>query len=107
MPARGKTPHHRLFFTLLVFIISSRSHSIFTIHVHLRELAEARTDLIISGKFNLVDLAGTEKISRSGATGQQAEEAKNINLSLLTLIKIISLLAQVEQMNIFHTGTRN
>lgn len=42
-----------------------------------------------TGKLYLVDLAGSEKILKSGAQGQQLEEAKNINLSLTTLGKVI------------------
>jgi kinesin family protein 5 len=41
------------------------------------------------GKLYLVDLAGSDKISKTGAQGQTLEEAKNINKSLTTLGKVI------------------
>lgn len=45
----------------------SRSHSIFSITVHVKEAAVGDEELIKCGKLNLVDLAGSENISRSGA----------------------------------------
>jgi len=72
----------------------SRSHTIFTVTVHIRESTEAGEDLIRTGKINLVDLAGSENISRSGATNQRAKEAGNINQSLLTLGRVITGLVE-------------
>lgn len=43
---------------------SSRSHSIFTITIHMRETTAEGEDVIKIGKLNLVDLAGSENISR-------------------------------------------
>lgn len=54
---------------------SSRSHSIFTITIHLRESSPDGEDVIKIGKLNLVDLAGSENISRSGAKDARAREA--------------------------------
>lgn len=45
---------------------SSRSHSIFTITVHIKEGTIGDDELIKCGKLNLVDLAGSENIYRSG-----------------------------------------
>ncbi|XP_065343491.1 kinesin-like protein Klp61F isoform X2 [Cloeon dipterum] len=73
---------------------SSRSHTIFTVTIHIREPTEAGEDLIRTGKINLVDLAGSENISRSGATNQRAKEAGNINQSLLTLGRVITSLVE-------------
>ncbi|CAB3364922.1 Hypothetical predicted protein [Cloeon dipterum] len=73
---------------------SSRSHTIFTVTIHIREATEAGEDLIRTGKINLVDLAGSENISRSGATNQRAKEAGNINQSLLTLGRVITALVE-------------
>lgn len=42
----------------------------------------------------LVDLAGSERISKTGATGAQLKEAQSINLSLMTLGRVISVLAK-------------
>ena len=43
---------------------SSRSHSVFTVTVHIKESNPDGEELIKSGKLNLVDLAGSESISR-------------------------------------------
>lgn len=51
----------------MFFFGCSRSHSIFTITVHIKEAAVGDEELIKCGKLNLVDLAGSENISRSGA----------------------------------------
>ncbi|WVW85300.1 hypothetical protein I302_107338 [Kwoniella bestiolae CBS 10118] len=75
---------------------SSRSHTIFSITVHVKESSIARggEDLLRIGKFNLVDLAGSEAIGRSGATDKRAREAGMINQSLLTLGRVISALVE-------------
>jgi kinesin family protein 11 len=84
---------------------SSRSHSIFSITVHLKEQAslsgsgtassgKAQEDLLKVGKINLVDLAGSENIGRSGATESRAREAGMINQSLLTLGRVINALVE-------------
>ena len=44
------------------------------------------------GKLNLVDLAGSERIRITGTTGQQLEESKKINKSLLCLGNVINAL---------------
>nr|CAB3494983.1 unnamed protein product [Digitaria exilis]CAB3503909.1 unnamed protein product [Digitaria exilis] len=46
---------------------SSRSHSIFSITIHIKECTPEGDEMIKCGKLNLVDLAGSENISRSGA----------------------------------------
>src|ERR1700688_1089959 len=51
---------------------SSRSHSVFTITVHLKEKNNTGDDLLKVGKLNLVDLAGSENIGRSGAENKRA-----------------------------------
>lgn len=45
----------------------SRSHSLFSITIHIKESTAEGEELIKCGKLNLVDLAGSENISRSGA----------------------------------------
>ncbi|KAH8833599.1 P-loop containing nucleoside triphosphate hydrolase protein [Flagelloscypha sp. PMI_526] len=71
---------------------SSRSHSIFSITVHMKEAAAAGEDMLKIGKMNLVDLAGSENIGRSGAENKRAREAGMINQSLLTLGRVITSL---------------
>ncbi|CAA3002993.1 kinesin KIN-5B [Olea europaea subsp. europaea] len=73
---------------------SSRSHSVFTITVHIKEKGVGDEDLIKCGKLNLVDLAGSENISRSGARELRAREAGEINKSLLTLGRVINTLVE-------------
>jgi len=71
---------------------SSRSHCVFTLTIHSREISEAGEDVIKIGKLNLVDLAGSESVGRSGAKDARAREAGNINQSLLTLGRVITAL---------------
>eukprot|EP00760_Papus_ankaliazontas_P022083 PhM_4_TR18795/c0_g1_i4/m.77497/K17914/KIF13; kinesin family member 13 len=68
---------------------SSRSHAIFQIQVTQKD---GTTGTIKISTINLVDLAGSEKVKSSGATGDTLTEAKNINLSLSTLRKVIDVL---------------
>lgn len=65
---------------------SSRSHSVFSITVTQRDVSNATTK---SGKLVLVDLAGSETVRKTGASGQQLEEAKTINKSLSALGQVI------------------
>jgi kinesin family member C2/C3 len=73
---------------------SSRSHLILSLYV--------RTDNKLSGertasKLHLIDLAGSERVSRSNAEGQRLKEAQNINTSLSALGDVIqSLRAQTQ-----------
>ena len=73
---------------------SSRSHSIFTLKIHIKETTPDGEDLMKIGKLNLVDLAGSECVGRSGATGVRGREASNINRSLLTLGRVITALVE-------------
>ncbi|XP_041365927.1 kinesin heavy chain-like isoform X2 [Gigantopelta aegis] len=69
---------------------SSRSHSVFLIHV---KQENVETEKKLHGKLYLVDLAGSEKVSKTGAEGAVLDEAKNINKSLSALGNVISALA--------------
>ncbi|KAG2246288.1 kinesin-like protein KIN-5B isoform X1 [Brassica napus] len=73
---------------------SSRSHSVFTITVHIKEESMGDEELIKCGKLNLVDLAGSENIFRSGSRDGRAREAGEINKSLLTLGRVINALVE-------------
>ncbi|GAA0173613.1 microtubule binding motor protein [Lithospermum erythrorhizon] len=73
---------------------SSRSHSIFSITIHIKEVTPEGEEMIKCGKLNLVDLAGSENISRSGAREGRAREAGEINKSLLTLGRVINTLVE-------------
>ena len=71
---------------------SSRSHTVFTVTVHIKEANVEGEEVLRIGKLNLVDLAGSENIGRSGAMDKRAREAGNINQSLLTLGRVITCL---------------
>ncbi|EOA26502.1 hypothetical protein CARUB_v10022551mg [Capsella rubella] len=73
---------------------SSRSHSIFSVTIHIKECTPEGEEIVKSGKLNLVDLAGSENISRSGAREGRAREAGEINKSLLTLGRVINALVE-------------
>lgn len=76
---------------------SSRSHSVFSVTVHIKETSNMGDDLLKIGKLNLVDLAGSENIGRSGAENKRAREAGMINQSLLTLGRVINALVDKAQ----------
>jgi len=73
---------HRASAQTCMNVRSSRSHSVFTLHLQARnEQLQAEFE----GKLHLVDLAGSERLSRSGATGQRLKETQAINSSLSCL----------------------
>lgn len=74
--------------------LSSRSHTVFTITVHMKRFGEDGQEYLSVGKLNLVDLAGSENIQRSGAENKRAAEAGLINKSLLTLGRVINALVE-------------
>ena len=59
--------HKFLCFDIVILCFTSRSHSIFSITIHIKESTPEGEDLMKCGKLNLVDLAGSENICRSGA----------------------------------------
>ncbi|NXE56035.1 KIF9 protein, partial [Casuarius casuarius] len=67
---------------------SSRSHCIFTIYIesHFRVFSDVKR---ITSKINLIDLAGSERLSKTGSEGQVLKEATYINKSLSFLEQII------------------
>uniref|UniRef100_A0A3P9HE72 Kinesin-like protein n=1 Tax=Oryzias latipes TaxID=8090 RepID=A0A3P9HE72_ORYLA len=71
---------------------SSRSHSIFTLHLEICRTDSSGRDHLRAGKLNLVDLAGSERQSKTGATGERLREATKINFSLSALGNVISAL---------------
>lgn len=74
-------------------IHSSRSHTIFQLLVESN--TADRKGMLLRGKLNLCDLAGSEKIMKEESLDQQhLLELKTINLSLSSLGKVISALAQ-------------
>jgi len=68
---------------------SSRSHSVFILTVMQKD---TKTGSTMNGKLYFVDLAGSEKVGKTGASGQTLEEAKTINKSLSALGNVINAL---------------
>lgn len=64
---------------------SSRSHSVFTLHLRASNAAQG---VVLKGALNLVDLAGSERLDRSGATGDRLKETVAINKSLSSLTDV-------------------
>ena len=82
--------------------VSSRSHAVFQITVEQMttdmELKDNKAQIKV-GKLNLVDLAGSERIRITGTRGQQLEESKKINKSLLCLGNVINALTDKKGKN--------
>ena len=72
---------------------SSRSHSIFQIKVEINS-NDTKVQRNIKCTASLIDLAGSERSSTAGTTGRRLREGSAINQSLLTLGKIIKILAE-------------
>ena len=75
---------------------SSRSHAVLRINLYRKERSSNNT---VSGKFIMVDLAGSEKtsINMSNNNAVRQNEGKNINKSLLALGTCINALAKKNQ----------
>ncbi|KAK3265888.1 hypothetical protein CYMTET_25459 [Cymbomonas tetramitiformis] len=74
---------------------SSRSHSLFTLHVSSHMGAGQAADAPLSSKMTLVDLAGSERAALTGGgTGSLMQESIFINKSLFTLRKVIQALSE-------------
>ena len=70
---------------------SSRSHSVFTLRIQARHELTAQ---VRSGVLNLIDLAGSERLTKSGAEGETLKETQAINSSLSALSNLIRALHQ-------------
>ncbi|XP_050218100.1 kinesin-like protein KIN-14N isoform X2 [Mercurialis annua] len=79
---------------------SSRSHFVFTLRI---SGTNESTDQQVQGILNLIDLAGSERLSKSGSTGDRLRETQAINKSLSSLSDVIFALAKKED----HVPFRN
>jgi hypothetical protein len=73
---------------------SSRSHSIFAVLLECYNKTTKKTSV---GKFSLIDLAGSERVGKTGATADRLKEAQSINKSLSALGDVISALSTNEK----------
>ncbi|KAG0232719.1 kinesin-like nuclear fusion protein [Actinomortierella wolfii] len=79
---------------------SSRSHCVFTLRL---SGTNSITDESSEGILNLIDLAGSERLSQSGATGDRLKETQAINKSLSCLGDVIQAISNKES----HVPYRN
>merc|ERR1712096_552680 len=73
---------------------SSRSHCVFLMNLAQKELT---TETRKTSKLIMVDLAGSEKVKRTEASGQTLAEAQQINLSLTNLGMVINALTEKQK----------
>ncbi|KAL6784692.1 hypothetical protein ACKKBF_B02815 [Auxenochlorella protothecoides x Auxenochlorella symbiontica] len=86
---------------------SSRSHSVFTCTIEATERADTGITSTRTSKLNLIDLAGSERVGRSGARGDQLTEARSINKSLTVLGRVISALVERQKRPAVHVPYRD
>lgn len=82
---------------------STRSHCIFTVHVCRREPGSAT---VRRSKLHLVDLAGSDRVSKTGLNGQLLTEAKFINRSLHYLEQVMHTLTATMHSALSHVLLR-
>ena len=86
---------------------SSRSHSVFTATIESHERTSGGVLRVRFAKMNLIDLAGSERVARSGSAGQQLSEVKSINRSLAVLARVISALVERQRRPTVHVPYRD
>ncbi|XP_013208074.1 kinesin-like protein KIF18A [Microtus ochrogaster] len=78
---------------------SSRSHAVFQIYLRQQDKTASINQNVCVAKMSLIDLAGSERASTSGAKGTRFVEGTNINKSLLALGNVINALADTKRRN--------
>jgi len=73
---------------------SSRSHAVVGISIKQQLVGSDESVQEKVSVLRLVDLAGSERAAATGATGERLREGGNINKSLVTLGRVISVLAE-------------
>eukprot|EP01083_Nonionella_stella_P148787 471600_1 len=82
---------HRTVSSTKMNATSSRAHSVMRVGIRI----ERRDGSRVKSQINFGDLAGSEKVNKTGATGQTLREAQAINQSLTMLGNVISALAKI------------
>uniref|UniRef100_A0A803W179 Kinesin-like protein KIF9 n=1 Tax=Ficedula albicollis TaxID=59894 RepID=A0A803W179_FICAL len=78
---------------------SSRSHCIFTMYIECRS-RDYTNHKCLKSKITLIDLAGSERLSKTGSEGQVRIEASYINKSLTFLEQLVIALADPKREHI-------
>ncbi|XP_066169205.1 kinesin-like protein KIF9 [Sylvia atricapilla] len=78
---------------------SSRSHCIFTMYIECRS-RDYTNHKCLKSKITLIDLAGSERLSKTGSDGQVRVEASYINKSLSFLEQLVIALADPKREHI-------
>merc|ERR1719461_2699107 len=71
--------------------VSSRSHGVFMLMLNSKDTTTGSQKM---SKLMMVDLAGSEKVAKTGAQGSALEEAKKINQSLSALGNVMNSLTE-------------
>jgi len=82
---------------------SSRSHSVFTMHL---KGVNASTGQTNHGTLNLIDLAGSERLASSQVSGDRLKETQAINKSLSALGDVITALANASATHIPYRNSK-
>ena len=84
---------------------SSRSHCLFTLRIEAKKALQDGSVLEVAGKLHCVDLAGSECAKSANlekgneSQGARERERMNINRSLLTLGRVVSMLKEKQSGN--------
>lgn len=85
----------------MIMVMIARSHCCFFINIQQRKVEEIgsgadaiKRETNLSAKINLIDLAGSERAGKTGATGDRLKEGAAINQSLSALGQVINMLAE-------------
>ncbi|KAI5149340.1 kinesin family member C1 [Enteropsectra breve] len=71
---------------------SSRSHAVFAINIH-----TVKNDIVHKGSLVLIDLAGSERLSKSKAANERLAETQHINKSLSTLGNVFNAIKRKDK----------
>ena len=97
---------NRSTFSTDVHLSSSRSHAIFTLTMRQNKWIDFNQELldeqgnqhgdfqVISSKLSFLDLAGSERLKRTGSTGDRQKEGISINTGLMALGNVIAALSE-------------